>query len=203
MSWKNFVLPLVLLALWGLQEEGAQACTCLPKHPQQTFCENNVVVIQAKVVGVEPGNSTLGGLTKYSIKHMRTFKGAEKHYHTIYTAPDIAACGVVLTKDTKYLLMGRLQPDGSLRVSSCDYIRPWESMSSSQRFLMYRYGYGCDCTIKSCFSYPCCMAGPKECVWTDLLPGKLNKLDQARNYACVKTSDDSCDWNMPIVLDNE
>ncbi|XP_019735017.1 metalloproteinase inhibitor 2-like [Hippocampus comes] len=191
MSWQNFVLALVLLCLWGFQEV-AQACTCLPVHPQQVFCKADVVVIKAKVVGVTPGMHVEGTLTKYDIKQRKNFKGTEKLFDAIYTAPGSAACGVTLTKGTEYLLMGRLQSDGSLRISVCDFYQPWKALSAVQKSLLYRYEKGCDCMIKSCFSFPCCKTTPTECLWT-FLPGKMGYDEQAQNFACIKKND-VCFW---------
>ncbi|XP_019731427.1 metalloproteinase inhibitor 2-like [Hippocampus comes] len=191
MSWKNFVLPLLLLCLWGPCEEGAQACTCFPMHPQAVYCQADAVVIKAKVVGVTPG--TEGRLTKYDINLIETFKGAEKLFTAIYTGPNPAACGVTLTKGVEYLLMGRPDSNASLHVHLCDFYQPWDDLSNKQRDVLYHYGEGCDCTIKTCFSFPCCMTVPTECLWTDFLP-KMSNGDQAQNFACIKKRGGSCAW---------
>ncbi|XP_077389733.1 metalloproteinase inhibitor 2-like isoform X1 [Festucalex cinctus] len=214
MSWKTFVLPLVLLCLWGLQEEGAQACSCFPIHPQQLYCQTDIVVIRAKVLGVMPGAQGKGRPTKYDIQHLmvrilvdknklvhvrhqsfafQTFKGVKKLFAAIYTGPNSAACGVTLTTGTEYLLMGKLQSDGTLHVSLCDFHEPWDALSTTKN-LLSSYAEGCGCTIKSCFSFPCCMNGLTECLWTDFLPGKMNSHDQAQNFACIKSSNGCCDW---------
>nr|XP_061805742.1 metalloproteinase inhibitor 2-like [Nerophis lumbriciformis] len=103
MSWllKNLVLPLMLLCFWG---QGAQACLCFPLHPQEAFCQS-AVVITAKVGKLKDDND-FGQPIKYDIQLTRTFKGPERLFHAIYTASSAAACGVILSKDTEYLLMG-------------------------------------------------------------------------------------------------
>ncbi|XP_077360356.1 metalloproteinase inhibitor 2-like [Festucalex cinctus] len=198
MSWKTFVLPLLLLCLWVVMEEGAQACTCFPIHPQQLYCQTDVV-IRAKVMGVIPGAQGKGRPTKYDIKHLTTFKGIKKHFVAISTGPNSAACGVTLTKGTEYLLMGKLQSDGTLHVSQCDFHEPWNSLSPTQKKLLALYAEGCSCTIKSCFSLPCCMTGPTECLWTDFLPGKMGSRDHAQNFACIKSGNGCCAWYKGIV----
>ncbi|XP_049601589.1 metalloproteinase inhibitor 2-like [Syngnathus scovelli] len=199
MSWKNFVLPLVLLTLWGLQEEGVQACSCFPTHPQQLYCQADVVVIKAKIVGVMPGEQGKNRLTKYDIKQIKTFKGPMQFFDAIYTGANSALCGVSLTEGTEYLLMGRLHLDGSLHLSLCDFYQPLEALSNIQKHLLYHYGKGCVCMIRSCFTYPCCMSGPTECLWTDFLPGKVGNRVQAQNYTCVKMSDGCCAWHQPAI----
>ncbi|XP_019731429.1 metalloproteinase inhibitor 2-like [Hippocampus comes] len=194
MTWQYFVLPLVLLCLWGLQEEGAQACSCLPMHPQQVFCQKDVVVIRAKVVGVTHA-TPVKRLTKYDIEQTKYFKGSKKRFRDVYTAPSSAACGVTLTNGVEYLLMGRLEPDRTLRMVLCDFYKPWSALSSVQRVLLYRYDQGCHCTIKSCFSYPCCITGSSVCLWRDVLEGKMGNGEQAQNAACIRKKDGSCGWH--------
>ncbi|XP_077372573.1 metalloproteinase inhibitor 2-like [Festucalex cinctus] len=191
MSWKNFVLPLVLLCLWGLQTEGTYTCTCLPAHPQQMFCQADVV-IRAKVIGVMPFHHGEEKLTKYDIQQTRNLKGS-KSFGVIYTAPSSAACGVTLTKGTEYLLMGRVHSDNILHLSKCDFYQPWDALSATQKKLLHSfYKKGCDCTIKSCLSYPCCMTGQTDCLWTDHMFGTS---DQTRNSACVKSRKGWCTWH--------
>ncbi|KAM9783959.1 metalloproteinase inhibitor 2-like [Syngnathus typhle] len=197
MGWENFAL-LLLFALWGLQEEGAQACTCSPMHPQQLYCQDHIIVIKAKVVGVIPGDTASGGLAKYEIKHLKTLKGAEKLFSAVHTPPYTATCGITLTQDVEYLFMGRLESD-NLHVSLCEFHQPWKDLSNTQKLLLYRYGEGCTCTIKSCLSLPCCMTSTTECLWTDYLPKKKAVHYQAENYACVKMGDGNCAWDMPAV----
>uniref|UniRef100_A0A2K6E6D2 Metalloproteinase inhibitor 2 n=1 Tax=Macaca nemestrina TaxID=9545 RepID=A0A2K6E6D2_MACNE len=79
----------------------ADACSCSPVHPQQAFC-NADVVIRAKAVSekeVDSGNDIYGNPIKriqYEIKQIKMFKGPEKDIEFIYTAPSSAVCGVSL-----------------------------------------------------------------------------------------------------------
>ncbi|XP_061702017.1 metalloproteinase inhibitor 2-like [Syngnathoides biaculeatus] len=193
MSWllNRFMLPLVLLFCRGLQENGAQACTCLLLHPQQVFCQVDVV-IKAKVVSTTAD----GGLNpiKYDIQQIKNFKGPEKVFAAVYTASSSAACGITLTNGVEYLLMARLQSDGSLYITSCDFHQPWDDMSATQKSLLQLYGMGCDCKITRCSSLPCGISSWTECLWTDFLPVKMANAEQARNFACVKRREGSCAW---------
>ncbi|XP_061556948.1 metalloproteinase inhibitor 2-like [Phycodurus eques] len=186
MYWtaKSVALPLVLLCLWGLQE-GTQACKCVTRHPQEAFCQSDVV-IKAKVVG--KAASTLN-LIKYRIKPIKMFKGPEKRFCSIYTEPNSAACGVNLANATEYLLSGRLDSEGLMHVSLCDFFQRWEDLSAMQkRGLVQRYQLGCDCKLTRCTSIPC-SSGPAECLWADFLMMKVY-----RHFACIKKSDGSCAW---------
>ncbi|XP_061606132.1 metalloproteinase inhibitor 2-like [Phyllopteryx taeniolatus] len=145
MSWtlKTLMLPLMLLCLWQLQQEGAHACRCPQLHLQQAFCQADVV-IKAMVVGVTVG----GGFKpiKYDIKLSKLFKGPRKNFDSIYTASSSASCGITLTNGVNYLLMGRLQSDGSLHISSCDFFKRWQDLSIIQKGgVLQCYQKGCDC----------------------------------------------------------
>ncbi|XP_054616105.1 metalloproteinase inhibitor 2-like [Dunckerocampus dactyliophorus] len=190
MSWTvtSLVLPLVLLCTWRLQE-GAQACTCGPAHPQTAFCQADVV-IKAKVLA----RNDVVGLDEpimYDLKQTKMFKGPDWEVDAIYTT---AFCGVTLTKGVQYLITGRLAPDGSLHAIVCDFIVPWDSLTASQKVnLVERYEKGCDCQITLCHAAPCKSSSPAECLWTDFL-ASWGSREQARHFACVRRSDGSCAW---------
>ncbi|XP_054615508.1 metalloproteinase inhibitor 2-like [Dunckerocampus dactyliophorus] len=193
MSWtvKSLVLPLVLLCMWRMQE-GAQACTCGPVHPQTAFCQADVV-IKAQVLA----RKLVGGFdkpVKYDLKQIKMFKGPNRGVDAIYTPASSAACGVTLTNGVEYLISGRLAPDGSLHGTVCDFIVPWDSLSVSQKTnLVEHYKKGCDCQITHCHTFPCKLSRPAQCLWTDFLTNLGNR-EQARHFACVKRSHGSCAW---------
>uniref|UniRef100_A0A8B9R081 TIMP metallopeptidase inhibitor 2 n=1 Tax=Anas platyrhynchos TaxID=8839 RepID=A0A8B9R081_ANAPL len=70
----------------------ADGCSCSPIHPQQAFC-NADVVIRAKAVSakeVDSGNDIYGNPIKriqYEVKQIKMFKGPDKDIEFIYTAP--------------------------------------------------------------------------------------------------------------------
>lgn len=190
-----------VLLLWRV-EEIAEACSCSPVHPQQAFC-NADVVIRAKVVGrkeVDSGNDIYGNPIKriqYDIKQIKMFKGPDRDIEVIFTAPSSAVCGVTMDTNGKkeYLITGKTEADGSMHVTLCDFITPWETMSPTQKkSLSQRYQMGCDCKITRCPSIPCTISSPEECLWTDWVMEKSISGRQANHYACIKRSDGSCAW---------
>ncbi|KAM8843842.1 metalloproteinase inhibitor 2b [Spinachia spinachia] len=191
---------LVLLFLWRV-EEIAEACSCSPAHPQLAYC-NSDVVIRAKVVGrheVDVGNDVYGNPVKqikYDLKQIKMFKGPTRDFDAMYTPPISAVCGVTLEHDGKeYLITGKLETDGTMHITLCDFIQPWEALSATQKkSLTQRYEMGCDCKITRCTSIPCMISGPAECLWTDWVIEKTVNGRQAKHFACVKRSDDSCAW---------
>lgn len=200
-SVNGVLCTLVVLILWRV-EEIAEACSCAPVHPQQAFC-NADIVIRAKVVGekeVDSGNDVYGNPIKriqYEVKQIKMFKGPTQDIESIFTAPVSAVCGVTLDTSGKkeYLISGKAEAAGSMHVTLCDYIMLWDSMSPTQKkSLSQRYQTGCDCKIVRCPSLPCEISSPEECLWTDLMTEKQVYGRQANHYACVKRADASCSW---------
>ncbi|XP_068574746.1 metalloproteinase inhibitor 2-like [Cebidichthys violaceus] len=202
MTWtvNSCLVTLAILFLWRV-EEIAEACSCSPAHPQQAFC-NSDVVIRAKVVGrqeVDVGNDIYGNpikRIKYDIKQIKMFKGPTQDTDAIYTAPTSAVCGVTLENNGKeYLITGKLETDGTMHITLCDFLEPWEDLSPTQKkSLTQRYEMGCDCKITRCTVIPCMISSPAECLWTDWVIEKTVNGGQAKHFACIKRSDDSCAW---------
>ncbi|KAJ8361079.1 hypothetical protein SKAU_G00176040 [Synaphobranchus kaupii] len=194
-------LVLVLVLTLGL-EDRAEGCSCFPAHPQTHFC-NSEIVIRAKIMGekiVSPSNSSSPYMKdiQYEIKVIKMFKGFEKvkDIQYVYTPVYSSLCGVPLDSSNKvqYLLSGGMWNDGKLSIGLCDYIKPWDDLSATEkRNLNYRYQMGCNCRITTCFSEPCSPASD-ECLWTDWLPDNSLSGNHARQVACIKRSDGSCTW---------
>uniref|UniRef100_UPI00398EF273 metalloproteinase inhibitor 2a n=1 Tax=Pristiophorus japonicus TaxID=55135 RepID=UPI00398EF273 len=197
----SLVATLFLLLALRL-EQIAEACSCAPIHPQQAFC-NADVVIRAKVVAnkeVNSGNDIYGNpiqKIQYEIKQIKMFKGPENNIEYIFTATSSAVCGVMLETSGKkeYLIAGKLGKDGKMLITLCDFIVQWDMLTPTQKkSLNQRYQMGCDCKIVRCPSIPCYITSRSECLWTDWVTEKSIDGRQAKHYACVKRSDDSCAW---------
>ncbi|XP_056117924.1 metalloproteinase inhibitor 2b [Rhinichthys klamathensis goyatoka] len=197
----SVVAALLLVFLSG-SPEFAEACSCSPEHPQQAYC-NADVVIRAKVVGrkeVVTGNDAYGypiKMIRYDVKQMKMYKGPEGEVETVLTGPSSALCGVTLESNGKkeYLITGKLDSNDTLRVNLCDYIESWESLSLTQKkSLGERYQMGCDCKVVQCSGVPCSISGPTECLWTDWVVEGTVQGTQAQLYTCVKRNDSSCAW---------
>uniref|UniRef100_A0A8C2ZSW5 Metalloproteinase inhibitor 2 n=1 Tax=Cyclopterus lumpus TaxID=8103 RepID=A0A8C2ZSW5_CYCLU len=189
MTWtaNSCVVTLVILFLWRV-EEIAEACSCSPAHPQQAFC-NSDVVIRAKVVGKQEVDRF-----KYDVKQIKSFKGPAQDIDAIYTAPTSAVCGVSLEHNGKEYLITDAH-------HLCDFLEPWETLSATQKkSLTQRYEMGCECKITRCTSIPCMISSPAECLWTDWVIEKTVNGGQAKHFACIKRSDDSCAWYRGAAL---
>ncbi|KAM3597619.1 uncharacterized protein V6R79_006960 [Siganus canaliculatus] len=199
MSWtaNSCLVTLAILFLWRV-EEIAEACSCSPAHPQQAFCRSDVV-IRAKLIGlneVEVGNDIYGNPIKRIKYDIKQIKGPNQDIDAFYTAPSSIVCGVNLeTNGKEYLLTGRIEADGKMHVTLCNFVVPWDQTSATQKkSLTERYEMGCDCKITRCTSVPCMISSPAECLWTDWVMEKTVDGEQAKHFACIKRSDNSCAW---------
>ncbi|KFO35670.1 Metalloproteinase inhibitor 2 [Fukomys damarensis] len=161
------------------------------------------VVIRVKAVSekeVDSGNDIYGNPIKriqYEIKQIKMFKGPEKDIEFIYTAPSSAVCGVSLDVGGKkeYLIAGKAEGDGKMHITLCDFIVPWDTLSTTQKkSLNHRYQMGCECKITRCPMIPCYISSPDECLWMDWVTEKSINGHQAKFFACIKRSDGSCAW---------
>uniref|UniRef100_A0A8C8FES7 Metalloproteinase inhibitor 2 n=1 Tax=Oncorhynchus tshawytscha TaxID=74940 RepID=A0A8C8FES7_ONCTS len=180
-------ITLLVLFLWRV-EDIADACRCFPQHPQQAFC-NAEVVIRAKVVGEKAVSNAI----KYDIQQIKMFKGCDQVIHAIYTYT--TSCSVTLEINKEYLFTGSLNTDGSMGIGMCNFIRYWDDLNGTQKkSLTQRYRTGCACKIIRCSSLPCPVSAPDECLWTDWLLNHGQSGPQAKYSACLMSFDGSCYW---------
>ncbi|XP_063283643.1 metalloproteinase inhibitor 4 [Pelobates fuscus] len=197
-------LCFVLLFVLTLHiKELADACSCAPTHPQQQMCDTEIV-IRAKIISekvIQPSKEDSFDNTKliqYEIKMIKMFKGFDKvrDIHFVYTPVDSSLCGVKLdaTNKKQYLLTGHIT-DGKVYIMLCNLIELWDDLSFSQKkSLNNRFQMGCDCKITTCYTIPCSVHEPNECLWTDWLIERRLYGQQAKSYTCIKRSDGSCSW---------
>ncbi|XP_054072049.1 metalloproteinase inhibitor 4 isoform X2 [Rissa tridactyla] len=163
-----------------------------------------IIVIRAKISSekVVPASDDpldTHKMIRYEIKQIKMFKGFEKlkDVQYVYTPFDSSLCGVKLEANNKkqYLLTGQILSDGKVLIHLCNYIEPWDDLSLSQKkSLNQRYQMGCGCKISTCYTVPCSITTPNECLWTDWLIERKLYGHQAKHYACIKRSDGTCSW---------
>ncbi|XP_034294106.1 metalloproteinase inhibitor 4 [Pantherophis guttatus] len=198
--------PLLLLTL-SIQDP-TEACSCFPTHPQQQICSSNIVIranIKSEKV-VEDSSSSLK-MIRYEIKQIKIFKGFEKMKDVQYVFTELtsAKCGIKLNisdkKNSQYLLSGEISHDGRVFIYLCNFIKPWNKLTRSQKInLRKKYEMGCDCKITACIEKGCySTVASQECLWTDWLLESTVYGYQANNSACLKYRDGVCKWhnNLP------
>ncbi|CAB1333754.1 unnamed protein product [Coregonus sp. 'balchen'] len=158
--------------------ELTEACSCALSHPQDAYC-NSDIVIRAKVVGKKLLKDGPFGTMRYTVKQMKMYKGFNKmqmqHVQHIYTDASESLCGVY--------------------TGLCNFNQPWERLSLAQKKgINHRYQLGCNCRIKPCHNLPCFVTSKNECLWTDMLSHFGYPGYQSRHYACIQQKEGYCSW---------
>ncbi|XP_018410056.1 PREDICTED: metalloproteinase inhibitor 4 [Nanorana parkeri] len=179
-------------------KELTEACSCFPTHPQQQFC-NADVVIRGKVISKEFINAkNVDRQVRYGIKMIKMFKGFHKikDIDSVYTSAESSMCGIELdvVKKMEYLLTGHLW-ENKVTISLCGLSIPWKDVSAFQmESLSSTYQMGCNCKITYCYVESCDTRAPNECLWKDWVYEHTLGGQEAQNYACIQRKDGSCIW---------
>uniref|UniRef100_A0A0D9S487 Metalloproteinase inhibitor 2 n=1 Tax=Chlorocebus sabaeus TaxID=60711 RepID=A0A0D9S487_CHLSB len=161
-------------------------------HPGYRLCRPRCSGWERNSPTVQPPSAYISSSLSFQM-----FKGPEKDIEFIYTAPSSAVCGVSLDVGGKkeYLIAGKAEGDGKMHITLCDFIVPWDTLSTTQKkSLNHRYQMGCECKITRCPMIPCYISSPDECLWMDWVTEKNINGHQAKFFACIKRSDGSCAW---------
>ncbi|KQK76511.1 metalloproteinase inhibitor 3 [Amazona aestiva] len=146
-AWLSFLV--VFLCSWSLRDLVVEACTCVPIHPQDAFC-NSDIVIRAKVVGKKLMKDGPFGTMRYTVKQMKMYRGFQimPHVQYIYTEASESLCGVKLEVNKyQYLITGRVY-EGKVYTGLCNWYEKWDRLTLSQRKgLNHRYHLGCGCKV--------------------------------------------------------
>uniref|UniRef100_A0A8C1SLS7 Metalloproteinase inhibitor 4 n=1 Tax=Cyprinus carpio TaxID=7962 RepID=A0A8C1SLS7_CYPCA len=181
-------LGLLFFLSVGLNEQVAEGCKCLQRHPQQVFCESDIV-IRAKVIGNVA--STLPNLVAFNIKVITKYKPSiKKDIRVIYSTK--TSCGAHL-ENGEYLLSGNIV-NGVMVFGLCDLVWRWDQLSSVQKGNLSMYQRGCVCEITSCTGASCLTKKPQR----KCLIGVKNALsldyEDALQAVCLPCRDGSCKW---------
>ncbi|XP_044156531.1 metalloproteinase inhibitor 2-like [Bufo gargarizans] len=185
---------LLLLTLKELTE----ACTCANLHPQEHFC-NSDVVVRATAMGENSASSPGHNDIQYKIKVNKVFKGDKLtiYLQEVRTSSESAACGISLETSKEYLLGGNMI-EGKVHIYSCGLYNLWENLSAFQKKSLSQpnegYQQGCQCKIRFCTPETCDSKAPDECVWSD----RQETENLYKEHACLKQKDGSCSWQPSI-----
>ncbi|XP_026076527.1 metalloproteinase inhibitor 3-like [Carassius auratus] len=181
-------LGLLFFLSVGLNEQVAEGCTCVQRHPQQVFCVSDIV-IRAKILGSVA--SARPDLVAYSIKVITTFKSPnKKNIRVLYSSK--TSCGA-RPENGEYLLSGHLV-DGVMVFGLCDLVWRWDQLSSVQKRNLNLYRTGCACEITSCTGASClntkhqrkCLVGVKNSISLGY--------EEALQAVCLPGRHGSCRW---------
>ncbi|XP_013879204.1 metalloproteinase inhibitor 2 isoform X1 [Austrofundulus limnaeus] len=140
---KSCFISLAILFLWRV-EAGAEAaviCHCpLMMPPLQALC-NSDVVIQAFVIGKKEVDSGAMKSIKYSVHAIQVFKGPVGGIDAVYSP---LGCTAYLQTDwTQYIITGSLEADGTVHITSCNFIKLWDELSTAELNLLKNYQNRC------------------------------------------------------------
>lgn len=111
----------------------------------------------------------------------------------IFTPSSSGTCGVTLKKGTKYLLTG-IVLQGKIKISLCDWIAPFYSLSRQQR-IGIKGGYDCGCKLDKCPNgQPLCEMQPNTCEWNERFATTLTELACDRQHRMCKSFNGKCLW---------
>lgn len=149
----SLLLPVLVLGfVVTILLQSADACSCLPQHPQTAFCDSEYVI----VAQVLRQTASKNHLDAYKIAIKKEYKMSEEARQLLrngklYTASMSSLCGVQLEPNKLYAIAANTD-----HVGLCDFIRPYSDLTIvEKRGLAGIYRKGCRCQIRPCFMDKC------------------------------------------------
>ncbi|XP_037946755.1 tissue inhibitor of metalloproteinase [Teleopsis dalmanni] len=160
------ILILALLAILVIQSNPADACSCMPSHPQTHFCTADYVVVLRVL---RKSHRLVANSVAYKVEIKKSYKmnsAAHKmlKHGRIITPDSDAGCGINLEVGKLYVIAGRAP-----YLNLCSYVKEYLKMSViERRGFSGVYRKGCKCEIKPCFGNQCLQQreGPDFCRWS-------------------------------------
>lgn len=184
------VVVLLLVILGALVENYVEACSCLPSHPQDQYCQSDfVIVARIRREFLTDGNRIYKAKIKKEFKMSEKAKVALKSGRII-TALDGGMCGVRLDVGKVYLITGRVS-GLQAHVSLCGFVKPLRDITPRQRkgFRLI-YGRGCDCKVSYFTRIP---QTADRCSW--------NNIQCQRDHGiCLRSPSGLCHWSKSLDL---
>ncbi|TMW40607.1 hypothetical protein DOY81_014314 [Sarcophaga bullata] len=130
-------LMLASLAILAFYATPTSACSCMPSHPQTSYCQADYVI----VVRVLRKSTRL--MTPEGHKVLR--------HGRLLTASEDSMCGVNLELGKLYVIAGR-----GAQLNLCNYVKEYQKMSIIERKgFSGIYRKACSCEVKACFRNGC------------------------------------------------
>eukprot|EP00099_Drosophila_melanogaster_P028210 NP_731461.1 tissue inhibitor of metalloproteases [Drosophila melanogaster] len=147
------LLTLLLVAVFAFYGRPADACSCMPSHPQTHFAQADYVVqlrVLRKSDTIEPGRTT------YKVHIKRTYKATSEARRMLRdgrlsTPQDDAMCGINLDLGKVYIVAGRMPT-----LNICSYYKEYTRMTITERHgFSGGYAKATNCTVTPCFGERC------------------------------------------------
>ncbi|XP_013879206.1 metalloproteinase inhibitor 2 isoform X3 [Austrofundulus limnaeus] len=100
---------------------------------------NSEAVISVSVIGKKEVDN--GAMIKYSVHAIQVYKGPVGGIDAVYSP---LGCAVDLQADwTQYVITGGLEADGTVHITSCNFIKRWDELSDDELNLLKNYQNSC------------------------------------------------------------
>ncbi|XP_031561667.1 tissue inhibitor of metalloproteinase-like [Actinia tenebrosa] len=211
--WETVVVLLCVITM-------TSACSCMPAHPQEHFCQAQFV-IRGKVISgpvqVLPDNyfvssNVLGRFLAervYTFRITKTYKGAAAIKKTdslkvygsrgrsvitkIYTPSKLNSCRVDLDVGKVYVIAGYIGRK-KLSISGCSLRMEWEKITKKQRSGFARkYGRSCECVHQKCYK-DCGKESQEMACNFEISRNPANECRDRYGYCQLSSDGRSCSW---------
>ncbi|XP_072026158.1 metalloproteinase inhibitor 3-like [Amphiura filiformis] len=202
-KWSTFT---GCVLIWTCLLKIAQSCTCLPKHPQQHYCESDyairATVIDSHVVWPSADHIVRNGAVSlssdvihsaeraYKVIVSQVYKGDDIHRNQVmylYTPYQEILCGIGhLDKGMQFLFMGSFDKMlGKHSFNLCNYHHKWSEVTPKQvEGLRHAYKNNCHVKIVTCGIDASCSNEQVELISVPLETTTWHSKDTEQHSVC-------------------
>ncbi|XP_013882978.1 metalloproteinase inhibitor 2 [Austrofundulus limnaeus] len=136
---KSYFITLAILFLLRVEAGAEGVCQCpLTMPPLQALCESEAV-IKLYVTGKEEVDN--GAMIKYNVHAFEVYKGPDGRIDAVYSPLECTAD--LQTNLALYIITGSLEADGTVHITSCNFIKRWDELSDTELNLLEKYQNSC------------------------------------------------------------
>ncbi|XP_037823387.1 tissue inhibitor of metalloproteinase [Lucilia sericata] len=161
-------LTLACLAVLTFYSTPSMACSCMPAHPQTSYCNADYVVV---VRVLRKSTRLVKHQAAYKVEIKKSYKMTPEGHKTlrhgrVLTPLEDSMCGVNLILGKLYVIAGR-----GAQLSLCNYVKEYQKMSIIERKgFSGVYRKACGCEVKTCFGNSCLVHTETDtgCKWSPM-----------------------------------